>query len=368
MKKKLLITLLAAALLLCGVSAYGSNSDSDSLISVSYLTETILPSLKKTFASRAAEGTKHTADQAAKQLEEQGNAFMAALGKDEDAGNWLHSETISTLNVKRGDQIILSTGSSLLWTSGTASASAGLVDATAGAEQGAGANLSQNHRYISGVEDGTVTVTVLSDRAAAAVQGAWMLEESGESVTSFHDLNQSKDWFYNAVRYVVDQGLFNGITTEKFAPNTTMDRSMLATVLHRMEGTPAQEYQGTFRDVKAGQWYTPGVEWAAAQKIVNGTGDGTTFSPAVSITREQIAAMLFRYAGEYLGLDVTLRGDLTAYSDHEKVSGWAEEAMAWAVGSGIISGADGGTLMPGKSATRAEVATMLQRFQNNLNP
>lgn len=363
MKKRLLTCLLAGALLLCCVQAYASGGAADTLISVSYLNNTFLPSLENTLQARANTATKTVYDAAVERLDGLGTSFMTALGATENLGNWTYSETAVSRTVKRDDVITVASGSTLLWTAGTATATVGLVDATAGVELAAGAALTANHRYLNAAEEATVTVNVLSDAALIALEGYWTITESSAEVSVFTDLVQAKDWFYSAVRYVVDQGMFNGVTTTRFAPSATMDRSMLATVLYRMEASPALSYAGAFPDVAEGQWYTAGVEWAAANGIVKGMGDGS-FAPTASVTREQIASMLYRYAGEYLNLDVSQTGDMTAYTDHGKVSDWAEEGMLWAVGAGIISGADGGMLLPGNNASRAEVATMLQRFNN----
>lgn len=366
MNKRILPCLLAGVLLLCGVQAYAAGGASDSLVSVSYLNNTFLPALQQTLQARAKTSTQAVYDAAIERLDGLGNSYLASLGGAESDSDWNYSASAAAQTVKRGDTLTLAAGATLVWIEGAATASATLVDATSGTEMSAGTRLTSYHRYINGGEGTSVTISVLSDAASATVEGAWSKTESSEDVTGFTDLVQSKDWFYDAVRYVTEQGLFQGMTATQFAPTATMDRSMLATVLYRMEGQPAMAYQGTFPDVADGQWYTVGIEWAAANGIVNGLGDGT-YGPAVSITREQIASMLYRYAGTYRGLDVSQTGDLTVYADYQRVSDWAQEGMSWAVGAGIISGADGGTLLPGNNASRAEVATMLQRFQNWAN-
>ena len=362
MKKKLLITALTLVLAVGAVRVFAAGGASNTTVSVSYLNNTFLPALEQTIQKRAQADTQAVYNAAVEKLDGLGASYMTALGATENLSGWSYSGTASLHELSRGDVLQVSAGSTLLWTAGAATATVGLVDATAGAEVAAGGKLTGGHRYLNGGADTAVTVTVLSDAATAALEGYWSLQESGEQVSVFTDLVQSKDWFYDAVRYVVDQGLFNGVTATQFSPNAGMDRSMLATVLYRMEGAPTEGYSGVFTDVKDGQWYTAGIEWAAANGIVYGVGDGV-FLPSRSVTREQIASMLYRYAGQYLKLDVSQTGDLTSFSDSGKVSDWAEESMTWAVGAGIITGSDGGTLLPGNNATRAEVATMLQRLR-----
>ena len=169
-------------------------------------------------------------------------------------------------------------------------------------------------------------------------------------------------WYYSAVSFAYYNGLMNGVAAEKFDPNGTMTRAMLVTVLWRLDGGEAA---GTspFTDVPENQWYTEGVIWAAENGIVNGVGGGR-FDPNGSVTREQIATILYRYA-EYCGLDVSERAALSRFADAARVSDYAAAPMQWAVQLGIIGGrqeSSGLWLAPQSSGTRAEVAAMLMRF------
>lgn len=170
------------------------------------------------------------------------------------------------------------------------------------------------------------------------------------------------DWFYEAVGYVYAKGMMRGLSENTFAPYATTDRAMIVTILHRLEGTPAAA-GSAFTDVPAGQYYAQAVGWASSVGVVNGYGDGT-FQPDAPITREQMAAILCRYA-QYKGVDVSRRADLTRFPDSAKVSPYAAEPMGWAVESGLITGMDG-QLAPGGSATRAQVATILMRLCENV--
>ena len=167
------------------------------------------------------------------------------------------------------------------------------------------------------------------------------------------------DWFCDEVLYVKDNGLMNGIGDNKFGPDMQMDRAMLVTVLYRLNGEPEVSGENKFADVKEGSYYHDAVIWANENKITTGYDDGT-FKPHASVTREQMAAFLYRYA-EYLEADVSASADLGSYPDAAKVSSWAKDAMEWAVGAGIINGTDG-KLDPAGYAIRAQVATVLMRF------
>lgn len=175
----------------------------------------------------------------------------------------------------------------------------------------------------------------------------------------FVDVKDS-DWFAEAVDFASGHELFLGISATEFAPKMTMTRAMLVTVLYRLEDTPAVAGKLMFADVEAGTWYTEAVEWAAKNGIVNGVGDNL-YAPNADVTREQIATMLFRYA-QYLGRGVSGRASLDKFHDGDQVSDWAKEAMQWAVKLGIFQGDDTGALNPKNNATRAEVATLMQRI------
>lgn len=166
-------------------------------------------------------------------------------------------------------------------------------------------------------------------------------------------------WGLDAIGFVASHELFQGVSATAFAPDASMTRAMLATVLYRLEGATATG-SSIFTDVEAGTWYTEAVIWASAQKIVEGYGD-SIFLPNTDISREQLAAMLYRYA-KSIGMDVTARGDMSGFSDAAHISDWASDAMGWAVGSGLIQGKPGGVLDPGGKATRAEVAAVLERM------
>ena len=182
--------------------------------------------------------------------------------------------------------------------------------------------------------------------------------EEDDFVLNFTDVTESK-WFYEAVKFVVKNGSL-GHRRKHCSPNLPMTRAMLVTVLHRLEGSPAAAAANSFTDVEKGEWYADAVIWANANGIVSGYGKGL-FGTNDPLTREQLAAILYRYAG-FKGYDVTAAADLSAYSDAAEISSWAEQAMRWANAEGLISGRTTTTLVPGGTATRAEVASILKRF------
>lgn len=361
MKKRIVCGILAAACLLGGARALAAGGSGESLVSLSYLNDVFFPSLVNTMGTRAAEDTREVYAQAETRLDELGNRYLAELAGVDGADGWSYSDTILVRQVKRGDVATVATGSTVLWIVGTAVAEAGLVDVTAGSELAAGGQLTAGHRYLSAEENSPVKVTVLSDAAQIALEGIWTVSESDENVTGFVDLVKNWNWFYDAMRYAVEHGLFNGTSPAEISPYGQMNRAMLATVLYRMEGCPGVTGAAIFPDVPAGEWYAAGVEWAARAGVVNGMDNGT-FAPFSSVTREQLAVMLYRYAVNYLHLEVSNSLDLSVFPDSGRVSSWAWDAMAWAVSAGIITGSDG-SLLPYNQTNRAEVATMLQRFQ-----
>ena len=202
--------------------------------------------------------------------------------------------------------------------------------------------------------NGKYTFTMPSSKVT--ISATFVVE--GEQKLPFTDV-ATGEWYYEAVQYVYDNELMNGMSATTFEPNSTTTRGMIVTMLYRLENEPAAASAG-FTDVAAGQWYTDAVNWAAANNIVNGYGD-SQFGPTDTITREQMAAILYRYA-QYKGYDVTASADLSTYTDAASVSSYAVSAMQWAVGEGLINGITDTTLVPGGSATRAQVATILMRF------
>ena len=209
--------------------------------------------------------------------------------------------------------------------------------------------------------DGTFTFTMPSAdvriTATFAEDPDWT--EPEEPVTDVSDIFLDvapNAWYKDAVQYAYDNGLMTGVSDTEFAPEATTTRAETCSILARLEGVTSAEAAG-FTDV-TDEWYATAVNWAASVGVVNGYEDGT-FKPNTAITREQLAAILMNYA-QYKGQDVSARADLNGYTNQP--STWAEEAMQWAVAEELITGVTNDELQPQSSATRAQVAAILQRF------
>lgn len=218
---------------------------------------------------------------------------------------------------------------------------------------------------LTGVAPGTAVITASAGGGAYSAQ-CWVTVLEG-SAPHYEDVPEDA-WYYEAVQYTSEHGLFQGITETKFGPHITMTRGMLVTVLYRLEGEPAVDGQTQpFTDVDAGRYYGDAITWAANSGVVNGVTD-TRFAPEAAVTREQMVTVLYRYAG-LEGADVTAKADLESFPDHDQVKPYARDAFSWAVGAGIIQGNSNGgvtTLSPRNSATRAQVAAVLMRYLEQL--
>ena len=178
----------------------------------------------------------------------------------------------------------------------------------------------------------------------------------------FTDVRES-DWFYEDVAFAYENGLFAGTSDTTFSPNASMTRAMLVTVLYRLEGQPAVNGRSGFSDVQYNGYYEDAVTWAADNGIVNGTST-TTFSPNANVTREQMAAILYRYA-QHKKYNTAASSGLNGFTDHASVSGYAAASLEWAVAEKLVNGS-AGKLMPTGNATRAQVAAILHRFVENV--
>lgn len=241
---------------------------------------------------------------------------------------------------------------------GEASASAGWADA--------GSVISVSSKADEGYTLGSITVETESGRSVAMKDGKFTMPNDSVVVTvtfekkgePFYDVRPG-DWFYDAVIWAYENGIMDGMDIGWFQPDGTVSRAMAVTVLYRMEGQPAVSGSSGFTDVVSGSWYDDAVTWASKNGIVLGVTEDT-YRPNDPVTREQLAAILFRYA-DYKGYDRSASADLTGYADYAEVSAYAVPALRWACGCGIIDGS-AGKLDPRSGATRAQLATMLMRF------
>ena len=165
------------------------------------------------------------------------------------------------------------------------------------------------------------------------------------------------------MQFVYENGLMDGVGNNLFAPNATLNRAMAVTILYRLEGSPDLDGENLgypFADVDGDAWYGDAVYWARCNGIVDGV-ENNHFDPTGSLTREQMATVLYRYA-QYKGADVSASGDLSGFADSANVSAWAVDAVKWAVGSGLVNGVEGNALAPQGTSTRAQTAAILARF------
>ncbi len=232
--------------------------------------------------------------------------------------------------------------------------------------------MNTNRTFAITANEGYVIIDVLVDGESVGAVSSYTFEKVTRRHTieakfapagevpeeNFTDVNTGA-WYAKAVNYVVDNGIMNGTSATTFAPTMNLTRNMMAQILYNLEKRPDATGSNPFNDVPAGQWYTDAVVWAAANDIV--TGYNGSFQPNASITREQMAAILYRYA-QYKGYDTSAKGSLDTFTDGSATSGWAVETMTWAVGEGILSGKGNGKLDPTGTATRAEVAQIMMNF------
>lgn len=345
---------LGVGLLLTGAAA--ALSQGDSLISLSYLKETFMPAMVNQGAA-AGQSKLDAVYQTA--LDELDKADQSGAKGDE-----LYSEDLRTRSFVRGDSLTLETGSGFLLHDGQASVShnGAVIDVTDGVAVSSGKALQKGHRYLVG-ENTTAVVTARSGLMKGGVQGGYTWTQSGAQAAPFVDVSEG-DWYSVAVDYAYFNGLFAGMGEDQFIPTGSMDRSMMMTVLYHLAGSPENERlsaTATFADVPSDQWYYTFVSWAAEQGVSAGIGDGK-FSPKQPVTREQVVVLLYNFAVNYMGMELKDRADITNCADYDRISFWSADVMSWAVASGIMTPDAASQLQPLRSATRAEVASMLMKF------
>ena len=208
----------------------------------------------------------------------------------------------------------------------------------------------------------TNKITEIRLNGNKTVYAGWTKHNPNTGANPFTDVSTS-DWFYDDVMFVYENGLMAGTSAATFEPYSNTTRTQIAVIFYRLEGSPAVEGKNNFTDVEYGPgtaWYYNAVTWAQQNGIMGGYGDGK-FGPNDPMTREQLASIFYRYA-QYKGYDVTATGSLDSFTDKGSVSAWAQEAIKWAVGNGIMGGKENNLLDPKGTATRAEIAVMLHRF------
>ena len=342
------ITLL---MLLCMVtaSANTAGSQTDPLITLSYLNGAYKDSLK----SDAAASLNSAVAPSVEKLDE---IYRKYAG-------YKFAPRFSPFTLEPGGTITLSTGSSVILLTGSASltvSSGAVVNVSTGREEASGAALTQYQRYFC--TENTMAVITASSAMTGQVDGYYLSDGDtpAPQTLPFRDVDTDA-WFYTAVGFVYANGLFSGTAADTFSPGIPMTRAMFVTVLYRLAGQPEVSAGSTLSDVTdTSQYYYNAVAWANGNGIVAGYADGR-FLPDNQVTREQMAAIMYRYAAlQNRGLSA----DGTAFDefpDKESVSEYAVGAMRWAVANGVISGSDG-RLLPQNTATRAQVAQIIYNY------
>lgn len=213
-----------------------------------------------------------------------------------------------------------------------------------------------NGTYSFTQPSGAVTITV-TFKVLTAVSDC--PRDAGCPMYGYTDLDMGA-WYHDGIHYCLDEGLMDGVDMGAFAPNATTSRAMIVTILWRLQGSPEADVTDAFTDVPADAWYAEAIAWAVAEGVADGYGEGL-FGPNDAITREQLAAMLWRYAAR-----PESEGGLSAFADGAETSAWAQQAVSWAVSLGLINGVDSDRLDPKGQATRAQTATILMRFAQSM--
>jgi hypothetical protein len=327
------------------VSASSPGSSGDPLITIEYLQGSFYASLKADIDAMF------------------GVAADAAIDRlDEVAGVYLgYSFTPRFANVTlvAGERITLTFGSSFILISGSATlaeASGSVINVATGRETAPGTQLTRYNRYFC-VEDTTASITI-GAASVGQVDGYYFVEKP-EAHPSFTDVFKG-EWYYDAVDYVSANRFLRGVGGNRFAPNTTLSRGMVATALHRVDGEPPAGPGGYFGDVQdPTSWYYDAVTWANANRIV--LGNGGLFKPDDNIIRQDMVVIMYRYA-TYKGLNMAVSSAaFDAFPDKGDVSAYAVDAMRWATAHGLLT-TTGGALRPKERATRAETAYLLYRY------
>ena len=277
------------------------------------------------------------------------------------------------ITVSAGNDITIGPGASFILTEGSASITVNsgmVINVSAGTEKASDTALSLNNRYFA-TENTTATI-VANSSSVGYVDGLYLTDGIAPPLPPDHSLGlpftdvPATAWFHPAIEFVFRNNLFTGTTATTFSPNTSMTRGMFVTVLHRLDGNPEVDSGGTFTDVQNPEvFFFNGVTWASENGIVAGFEDGT-FRPNEPVTREQMAAIMYRYA-TFSENDMSTTGDaLDLFPDRANVSSFALDSMRWAVSHEIIRGSAGGLLLPRNTATRAEVAQIILNYTQNI--
>lgn len=236
-----------------------------------------------------------------------------------------------------------------------------LIDAIGTVSENSGSAISTARSGYDALTDAQKKLVTNYNKLTQAEQVFSSLPSAGDKLP-FTDMNGH--WAYDAVSYAYKNSLMNGVNASRFAPDSTLNRAMMVTMLYRMTGSPAVNGGSVFSDVPSGKWYSDAVQWASANGVVNGVGKDR-FAPDAQITREQMASMMMRYA-QFKQYSTGKSADLSTFNDAGSISSWALDSVKWANAVGLINGRTANTIAPQGTATRAEAATILTRFMQNI--
>lgn len=356
--KKIIAGALTLALLVSLSSAYaGAGGSGDPLVTKSWIDGTYTEKVVSAGESAIEDALGDVYDAAVESAKaECGKISAAPSGYNISSGYEL-------LSMKSGSSVTAVTGGSFILIGGKAAVTVKtgtVIDISEGKEIASGSELLKDHRYFC-AED-TTAVFKASESASASVNGAW-LGSTGvtKGAVGYTDVSET-DWFYKEVMYIRDNGLFYDINGASFRPRENTNRATIVYALWKAAGAPQAKSGASFRDLSE-DWYKSAVAWASSNDIVKGYGDGR-FGPSDSVTREQIAVFMYRYAS-YMKRGVSASSKLAGYTDKDKISSWALAEMKWANAEGIINGTSATTLSPQGTATRAEMAAIVMRFIEN---
>ncbi len=351
--KKQHILLMILLIIPCIGTVFGTG---DSLISLSYMKNTYLNVMKDAVAQGVSEVVDPMYQEKLQELENLRIEYGYGAGNQK------------LIEIAPGYQVVFASGTSFLVYEGNLlmEKEGSVVDLSQGIEVPAGV-VEQGHHYLV-AEDGIARLSGGTGGAKIAVQGQYAMAEGGVG-DSFIDVNPG-DWFYSAVDFVKETQLFTGTTVNTFSPDEPMDRAMMVTVLYRLAGSPQAELDAAtavFSDVAEESWYHSFVSWAASSGLVTGVGEGK-FAPEKSVTRQEVAIMLYAFAEKNLGRDMNQSADLSVFQDGGEVAFWAQPSMEWMVANQLFYGIpDSSTHLKGEDfAKRAEVASMLMCFYDEI--
>jgi hypothetical protein len=345
--KRFISGVMALGLLACVSAASASNAgtSSDPLITKSYIEDTYIPNV--------VSAGEAVINQRISQLS----------GSVDKAESYDMASGYEAYILPTGESVEIITGSSVILTGGSAkiaSLSGTIVNVTTGQEVTAGTSLTLNNRYFC-AED-TVAIVTASTGASVAVNGYYNVSAGAEKPVIQYDDVAVNAWYYSAAEYVYKNELFHDYNSSSFKPGEAATRAELVYALWKASGSPETSTSATFSDLTE-EWYKKAANWASANGIILGY-DNNRFAPNNSITRQEIAVVMYRYTA-YRGYSVSKTTSLSGFTDATSIASWAETAMKWANAEGMIVGTSNTTLSPKGTASRSEVATIVMRFMES---